>query len=253
MKSIYSLQILQRILDHWGVGLIEDVTYFHGPGRNIWRHHIDTNQGVFEMYSYPVSEKEYAEPTLNEYMQSGYPFSDEYYPNKQIVHSFDRYHILLQMSKKHKINKNQACKDLDLLIGSRITEAFRGYGAALYMYLDQDQHDDQNDTNKSTVLVSYDWWSIQNYEKGRANVIADSKMHEYEKLDLAIKELNTAKPIIEKYVLKGSWFELYLSNRTSLHFNESLFPAMEVHLKSRKNSLLIFTEHELYYSRNLRE
>jgi hypothetical protein len=247
MKSIYSLEVLQRILDHWGIGLIEDVTYFDGPGRNIWRHHIDTNQGVFEVYSYPVLQKEYAEPKLAKYLKEGRGNAREVDPKKQIVHSFDRYHVLLQISKKHRITKNQASKDLDLLIGSSIQKAFRVYGTILQIHLNH------ADVNVADILVSYGWWSLQDYKKGRANVVVDSRMSEYKKLDTAIEMLHSQKPTIEKYLLKGGWFELYFSNETSLHFWRSEFPAAEVHLKSRKNNLIIHSENELYYSKDLRD
>ncbi len=248
MKSIYSLIVLQRIIDHWGTGRIKDVTYFDNAGRNIWRHYIETNQGVFELYSYPVSEKEYAEPKLKEYLENRHRKHLSLLQKKLIVHSFDRNHVLLQLSKQQQISAKQAIKDLDLLVGSTIEKAFRVYGTIFQMHIGE------ADVNKASVLVSYGSWSIQDYKKGRANVIADSRIHEYEKLDNTIKSIEDEKSVIERYALKGDWFELYLANAHSLHFNKSgKFPAIEVHLNSRKNDLIIFEENELYYTRDLRD
>lgn len=248
MKSIYSIKVLQRILDHWGIGQIEDVTYFDSVGRNIWRHYIDTSQGEFELYSYPVSEKEYAEPKLREFLQERLYWDPTILDQRELVHSFDRYHVLAQKTKKHQISVKQALKDLNLLVGSSIQKAFRVYGTIFQMHLDE------ADVNKAGVLVSYGSWSIQDYKKGRANVLVDSRMNSYEQLDNAIELLEKDKPLIEKFILKGGWFELYLSNGMSLHFGRvDKFPAIEVHLNSRRNDLLIFEENQLFYTRDYRD
>ncbi len=248
MKSIYSIKVLQRILDHWGIGQIEDVTYFDSAGRNIWRHYIDTNQGEFELYSYPAIEKEYAEPKLRDFLKERLNWDPAILDRRRLVHSFDRYHVLAQKTKKHQISVKQASTDLDLLIGSSIQKAFRVYGTIFQMHIDE------ADVNKAGVLVSYGSWSIQDYKKGRANVLVDSRMNSYEQLDNAIELLEKDKPLIEKYILKGGWFELYLSNGMSLHFGRAdKFPAIEVHLNSRRNDLLIFEENELFYTRDFRD
>lgn len=248
MKSIFSTQVLQRILDRWGIGQLQDVTYFENAGRNIWHHYIDTGQGKFELYSYPAVEKEYAKPKLAEYLEDRHGEHLPQLKKKLIVHSFDRYHVLLQLTKKHQISVKQASKDLDLLIGLTIQKAFRVYGTILQIHLDE------ADVTKASVLVSYGWWSVQDYEKNKASVIVDSRIHSYDQLDDAIKAVENDAPVIDKYVLKGGWFELYLSNGTSLHFTRSgNFPAIEVHLKPRKNYLLVFAENELYYTRDYRE
>lgn len=248
MKSIYSIKVLQRILDHWGIGQIKDATYFDSAGRNIWRHYIDTNQGEFELYSYPATEKAYAEPKLRLFLKERLNWDPAILDQRKLVHSFDRYHVLAQKTKKHLISVKQASTDLDLLIGSSIQNAFRVYGTIFQVHLDE------ADVNKASVLVSYGLWSIQDYRKGRANVLVDSRMSSYEQLDNAIELLEKNKPLIEKYILKGGWFELYLSNGMSLHFGRAgTFPAIEVHLKSRRNDLLIFEENELFYSRDYRD
>ncbi len=248
MKSIYSIQVLQRILDHWGIGQIEDVTYFDSAGRNIWHHYIDTNQGELELYSYPAIEKEYSEPRLQDYLEERHRSHLTQLRKKKIIHSFDRYHVLLQLTKKHQIGVKQASKDLDLLIGSSIQKAFRVYGTIFQM------HFDEADVNKAGVLVSYGSWSIQDYKKGRANMLVDSRMNSYDQLDSTIEQLEKDKPVIEKYILKGGWFELYLSNGMSLHFGRAdKFPSIEVHINSRRNDLLIFEESKLFYTRDYRD
>lgn len=248
MKSIYSIKVLQRILDHWGIGQIEDVTYFDCAGRNIWRHYISTNQGDFELYSYPYLEKEYAEAKLRSFFKERLNWDPKTLDQRKVIHGFDRYHVLVQLTKKHQISVKQASKDLDLLIGLSIEKAFRVYGTIFQMHLDG------ANVNKTGVLVSYGLWSIQDYKKGRANVLVDSRMNSYDQLDATIELLDKVKPLIEKYILKGGWFELYLSNDMSLHFwRADTFPAIEVHLKSRKNDLLIFEEKELFYARDYRD
>lgn len=248
MNSIYSIKTLQRILDHWGIGQIEDVTYFDNAARSIWRHYIDTNQGEFELYSYPVTEKEYAEPKLREFLKERLNWNPAVLDQRKVVHSFDRYHVLVQKTKKHQISIKQASKDLDLLVDSSIQKAFRLYGTILQVHLDK------ADVNKAGVLVSYGSWSIQDYKKGRANVLVNSRINSYDQLDNTIELLEKDKPLIEKYVLKGAWFELYLSNGMSLHFwRADKFPAIEVHLNSRKNDLLVFEEKELFYTRDYRD
>ena len=248
MKSIYSIQVLQRILDHWGIGQIEDVTYFDSVGRNIWRHYIETNQGEFELYSYPAPEKEYAEPKLKEFLKERLNWNPPILDQRKQVHSFDRYHVLFQETKKHRISVKQASKDLDLLIGSSIQEAFRVYGTIFQMHLDE------AGVNKVGVLASYGSWSIQDNKKGRADVLADSRMDGYDQLDNTIELLEKDKPIIQKYILKGGCFELYLSNGISLQFGRAdKFPAIELDLNCRRNTLLIFEENELFYTRYYRD
>ncbi len=248
MKSIYSLEVLQRIIDHWGIGKIEDVTYFEKVGRNIWRHHIETNQGTFELYSYPVENREYAKKKLKDFLTKKLSIDHKELEKKKTIHSFDRYHVILQFTKKYLITIKQASKDLDLLIGSTIEKALRVYGTILQIHLNE------SDVNTANVLVSYGSWNIQDYEKGRANVLVKSSMQNYKKLDTAIEIIEKDKPTIEKYILKEEWFELYLSNGTSWHFVRSgKFPAIEIHLKSRKNDIHIFEEDRIFYTKNLRE
>ncbi len=245
MKSIYSVKTLQRILDHWGIGQIEDVTYFDSVGKNIWRHYIDTNQGEFELYSYLSSGKEYAEQKLRELLKEKLNCNPQTLNQRGLIHSFDRYHVLTQKTKKHQISVKQASKDLDLLMGSHIQKAFRVYGTIFQIHLEKAEG------NTIGILVSYGWWSIQDNKKGETNAIVNSKIHSYNQLDDAIELVKKDKPIIKKYVLKGGWFKLYLSNSMSLHFWKSeKFPAIEIHLNSRRNDLLIFEENKLYYSQD---
>lgn len=248
MRSIYAQHILQRILDHWGVGKIENSEYFTNVGAQIWRHYIETNQGSFELYSYPSSEKEYAEEKLTKYFEKQFGDILPTLRKKEIVHSFDRYHVVVQLQRKHGISLKQASRDLKLLPGLQVDAVYRVYGSIIQLELSSPSLD------KKHILFSYGSWSIQDYEKGRANVVAGSKMHSYDQLDTAIDRLQTNAPTIEKYILHNGWFELYLSNKMSIHFGRSdLFPAVQINFSSRKNSLLVFHEQELYYVRDLRD
>lgn len=240
MKSIYSLEVLQRIIDHWHIGKIEDVTYFENVGQCIWRHFIYTNQGTFELYSYPATSHDYAKPKLQEFLISHHSTRLQ---RKEIVHSFENYHVLINLEIKLPISPKQAYKDLDLLIGLIIKNIFRVYGTILQIHLN-----DANVTNTS-VLSSYGIWSINDNKKGKANVIVHTHMNSKDQLDEAIGVLKKDQPKIAEYILKEDWFELYLSNGMSIHFKrDENFPAIRVHIQSKKNSLQIFNEHLIYYT-----
>lgn len=245
MKSIYSIQVLQRILDHWGIGQIEDVTYFDNAGQNIWRHHLETNHGEFELYSYPASQQEYAWPRLQRFLRERLNSPSSSLDQQKKVHSFDRYHVLRQLTTKHQINAKQAKQDLDLLTGATIEKAFRVYGSIFQLHLNN------ADVTQASVLVSYGRWNIQKHQDRQANIIVDSEVHSYDHLDKAIEEVSENKPVINKYMMEDDWFELYLSNGISLHFIRSYkFPAIEVHPNSRRHELLIYEENELYYTKS---
>lgn len=246
MKSIYSLGVLQRIVDRWGIGRIEDVTYFENVAAGVWRHYIETNQGDFEMYSYVPSEREYAEPKLEVYFEKWDRKYLDQTKKRGTVHSFDRNHVLVQRLKKHRINIKQAVKDLDLLVGSKIEKAFRVYGSIFQMHLNE------FDVNKASVLVSYGQWSICDHKDNQTNTLADTKIHERDQLDTIIEKIAKDTPQIEKYLLQGDLFVLYLTNGLSISFSRSpAFPAIEVHVKTRKNDVLIFTENEIYYRKDV--
>lgn len=248
MKSIFSQEVLQRILDHWRVGKIEDVTYFQNAGRAIWRHYIETNQGEFSLYSYPVDSKESAEPQLEHHLAELLGEHAKQIQRKEIVHSFDQYHTLLQLTKKHRITPKQAYKDLDLLLKATIKKVFRVYGSILQMHLDN------VDVDVATVLVSYGQWRIQHHQKESWTVIVDTHTHNREQLDAAVELLAKDQPVIEKYNLAGSWFTMYLSNGMKIDFaREGKFPAIEVHIPCRRNNLHIFEENLILYSRDVRD
>ncbi|HYD35084.1 MAG TPA: hypothetical protein VD999_03375 [Vitreimonas sp.] len=236
MKSIYSLPTLQRILDRWGIGQIEAVNYFQNVGAQIWRHHIETNQGKFELYSYPPEAYEYAKNKLKEYLVDRYGVI-----NTTLVHSFDRYHQLRQLSTKHHISAKQANADLQVLQGLKIIKAFRVYGSIFQIHLEDE-----------SVLVTYGKWSIQKFSSHRHNVVVDSAMNSKQELDAAIEALKHDTPQIQRHILKQGWFELYLSHHVSLHFTRTeRFAAIEVHLHRRRNDIHIFEETEIYYTRDL--
>lgn len=241
MKSIYSIPTLQRILDHWGVGKITYVTYFNKIGNNIWRHFIETPHGEFELFSFQPETGDYSLPRLNEHLQDrhGKLF-------KKKFHCFDRYHLLLHLQKKWPISLKQSHQDLEKIVGSTIQEAFRVYGTIFQI------HVNQPNVKNIDVLVSYGQWFIQKKDQGQSIVIASTYTHDHDQLDKVIENIEKDKPIIEKYVFTCDWFEIYLSNKKSLYFKRNgKFPAIELHLSSKKNNLLLFTEDQIYYFRSL--
>lgn len=242
-NSVYSHESLQRILDHWGIGQIEEVRFFGHLGKNIWRHRIETNQGDFELYSYPIDNKEHYFTKLNQSLRQLF-FDQKVLEQKKMVQSFDRCHHLVQLSKKERITVKQANKDLDLLLGASIKKAFRVYGSILQMHLNE------ANVNEASVLVSYGNWSLQEWKDVDAKLIVNSG-DSYEQMDVAIESIEKDTPTIKKYVLRNGFFEIFLSNEKSLHFSQSgKFPAAELHLFLKRRNLLIFHEDEIYYTRS---
>lgn len=248
MKSIYSLATLQRILDHWGIGVIEEVTYFQNVGRNVWRHFIETSQGEFELFSYPTETKEYSEAKLKAFFDERHPHHIGQLQKREVVHSFDRYHTLLQLTQKHQISVKQACQDLDQLISCTIEKAFRVYGTIFQIHLNT------RDVNEASVLVSYGHWSIQREEAGQKMMIVNTHENSYQQLDKAIEALEKDTPAIEKYNFAADAFELQLSNGMSLHFTEDRkFAAIEIHVKKRKNDILVFNKEKIFYTKSVKQ
>ncbi len=230
MKSIYSLGALQRILDHWGVGKIVKYTYFDTVGRNIWRHWLETNQGIFELYSYVPEESQYAEQKLLEYFHSSRGLEN---PKRQ--HCFDRYHVLVQFTRKVLVTATQVRTDLDLLIGQSLLNAFRVYGALI-----------QFDLEQSTLVAN--GWSIQKLVVGEQRVLVHSSMNSLEQLDAEIEKLVAAHPKVQKYVLKQEWFELFLVGDISIHFSGSnSSEAISVNNQLSNHHVRIFTEKMIWY------
>lgn len=241
MKSIYSVSSLQRILDHWGVGTIEDVTYFQNIGRSIWRHYITTTHGEFELYSHEPAESEYAKRKIAEFLQDrhGEGFGAD-------VHCFDRYHTLCRLTVRHRISYKQADGDLQLLLGKKILKAFRVYGSIFQIHIQS------SDVNVARVLVSYGHWSISGLRDGKSYVFAQTTTDNKDRLDAAIKRIEVAAPQIREYRFDGDVFEVFLSGDLCLRFWKSeQFEALKVHLPERKNNILIYAQNEMFYTKDL--
>lgn len=242
-SSVYSREFLQRILDHWGIGQIEEVRFFGHLGKNIWRHRVETHQGDFELYSYPIDNKEHYFTKLKQSLRQLF-LDQKVLEKKKMVQSFDRCHHLVQLSKKERITVKQANKDLDLLLGARIEKAFRVYGSILQMHLNE------ADVNKASTLVSYGNWSLQEWKDADVKLIVNSG-DSYEQMDMAIENLEQDAPTIKRYSLKDNFFEIFLSNGKSFHFSQSKdFPAAELHIHLKRRELLIFHQDEIYYTRS---
>lgn len=236
MKSIYSQQVLQRILDHWGVGQIEDGTYFEKVGRGIWRQYLETSQGDFELFSYPVESREYAEKKLRDYFTSR-----RVQQISKLVHSFDRYHVLIQLVKKHQISLKQAEKDLHLILTTSIERGFRVYGTIMQLHL-----------NTGATLVTYAHWKITDQSTQPMTTLADTDIHSRDQLDSMLEISILNKPKIDSYEFKDDWLTLQLSNQKSLHFSQTAsFAALKISIPERKNDLHIYSENRIFYYRDL--
>ncbi len=235
MKSIYSLHVLQRILDHWHVGIIQDVTYFEFPGREIWRHWLETNQGVFNLYSYPaIPDDPYFQQTITAFLDDQHGIQ-----HPEIVHSFDRRHILDQQSRKQLVSAKQIATDLALLKEQHIEKIFRVIGSLI-----------QIEFSNGACLISYGHWNVQQRVRGVSDILLDGNQS-HEKVDAFLAEIETKHLKFEKYKLKGSFFELYFTE-LSFHFTlQGKFPAAEILFPARKNYLKIFNEDYLEYSKDL--
>ncbi len=234
MKSIYSLDILQRISDHWSVGKISDVKYFHFDGQKIWRHWIETNLGEFEIYSYPDQNDPYYQNKLTNYF--------EYHRGKiydEIVHSFDRYHLLVQMSSKEKISVKQVNTEFEQLVGQSIKSAYRVYGSIM-----------QIDFSKEAVISTFANWKIIQEKDATSELLGDSNQT-YEEMDSVINTFLKNGAVVERYWIVDEVTALYFSNGIVIHFEkESHFPALTMHIDGRKNWVDIFDANEIFYKKD---
>ena len=231
-KNIYSRFILQRLLDHWGVGKIEEATYFDFNAPNIWRHHLETNQGAFELFSYPYYQKDRSEKAILSFFRQlkNQPKIKPYY-------RFGRYHRLVRLTKKHPISAKQAMTDLKLLEGRKITKIFRVYGSILQIILDDDSD-----------VLSYANWNVQKDIKNQSRVLVDSAVSKKTELDNVLENLEPQHLAVKNITLDDKWFEIYLANNLSLHFHQSWgFPAVEAHISGRKNEVMVYDEKKIYY------
>ena len=233
MKSIYSLPVLQGILDHFGVGRITYTTYFDAIGREVWRHSIETTRGDYELYSYPVNSEKYAQEriAISPGGNRGILFS-------QACHSFDRYHSLKQFAKKILIPKHQLEIDVLPLVGTTITKSFRVYGSIVQMKL-----------SDQVSICSYGYWNVQHTVPGDdAVVVVDSEQNTHDEMDALWESLPEKNLKFESMILKDDWFELYFSDGYSFHFQaSSRFAAAQFLFLHKEKIIDIFSEKYLYY------
>ncbi len=236
MKSIYSIGTLQRILDHWGVGKIFDATYFSFEGRAIWRQWIETNQGEFELYSYPDASDPYYEKRLTEYFET-----HRGQINPKLVHSFDRYHKLVRMSTKQQISAKQAMTEFEALKTLSIVKAFRVYGSIIQIQF-----------SKDAVISSYAHWVLQKNTDAKTEILVDSWTASIEEMDAAMTEFENSQAPFEKAVISADQVELFFSKKYLLVLQkESTFPAMTLHIDGRQNWMNIFDERKIFYKKDL--
>ena len=231
-KNIYSKFILQRILDHWGVGEIEGVTYFDFKTPNVWRHFIETNQGSFELFSYPAYKKDRSEKVI---FASFHQLKDQ--SAVQSYYRFGRHHLLIRLTKKHLISVKQAMTDFKLLEGQKIRRIFRVYGSILQIILDDDSD-----------ISSYGGWHIKKTTRNRQEVIVSSSDQHREITDSVLKEIQSLSPTIMGLSINNDLVKMRLSNNLSLSFQQRWgFPAVEAHAIGRKNEVVVYSEKKIYY------
>ncbi|MDH5533006.1 MAG: hypothetical protein OEX81_01090 [Candidatus Pacebacteria bacterium] len=238
MKTIYSPAVLQRILDSFGVGRIKEAESFLSIGKNSWIHFIKTNQGEFELFSFPtyVTEDEQLELLDKRLERFGYIF-------EETIHRFDRYHQLVQKTRLTKISPKQIIDDFELLKDQKIKDLFRVTGTIIHF----------NFENDSTIW-SYGLWSLQHKETDKdSKVLIDSYNTPGLEIEDIIEELQKKNLEYKSFILKDDWFELYFSDGYSFHFKADYeFPAIEyLFFRDNDNSIQIFSEQEIYYSKEI--
>jgi len=236
-KNIYSKFILQRILDYWGVGKIETITYFSFDAPNVWRHAIETNQGSFELFSYPHYKKDRSEKVI--YESFTHAIKNQQNTIKP-YYRFGRYHLLFRLTRKYKISIKQAKNDLKLLENKKIEKIFRVYGTILQIKLDDE-----------SSISSYAAWNIQKMIASQARVLVDSIVHSKNKIDEALTKIQLHRPMIDKISINKAWFEIYFTDGISLHLHQYWgFPATEINIPKRKNEIVFYDEEKIYYIKN---
>ncbi len=229
MKSIYSLPILQGILDHFGVGKITYVTYFDYIGRKVWRHFIETDKGEFELYSFPTELHEYA---LDRIEKS--PVGNRGILNPNACHSFDRYHLLKQLAKKVLITKNQLSLDFQALEGQAITKIFRVYGTIL-----------QSRFSNNSVFCSYAKWSLKD-EEGKT--LIESSSNSKKEIDSIIDSLAEKQLSFQSFAVERDTLHLAFSKGFTFSFHsEGHFAAVEIRFSGKAKDLRFYGEKKICY------
>lgn len=239
MKSIYSIPVLQRILDHFGVGKIIYVTYFSNIGSQVWRHSIETTRGDFELYSYPVEIHEYAQQKISS--SSG---RDRGYLYPNLCHSFDRYHQLKQLTKKFSITLKQLSIDMLMLKNLEVEKIYRVYGSIVYIDFENDAY-----------ISSYGAWKVfLKREREDDELLIDTDIDSKERIDYRLEVLTEKKLHYESYQLKGDIFEVLFSDGYYFQFTaykEARLQAGSISLPGRKKRITLFDEREIFYEKEV--
>ena len=235
MSSIYSFKIIQKIIDHWGIGKLKHVSYFNDVGPKIWRHSIETLHGSFSLYSYLTEYDDNAQQKIAAFIGNRVSKLKKY---EQVCHSFDRYHLLYQSTQKNQINRNQVSKDFEILKGIAVEQAYRVYGSII-----------QIDFVDGSSINTYAQWSLQEIQKGVSRVLVSS-YKEREKIDTQIAYFESKKPIFKDFIIKGHSVEFFFTEDLSLHFKQQdEFSAVQIIPKHKKYWIDIVSENEISYER----
>lgn len=236
MNSIYSEQALQRILDHYHVGKILLADHYLTMGSNTWLHFIKTNQGEFELFSFPTQVPVDIQDQIIEKRNED-KFGKSF---DKIVHSFDRHHQLIQKTKLIKITPKQVFTDLEKIYGKKLIKSFRVYGTILQLNFED-----------NLCIWSYAEWNLQ---KAKTEILLHTSTSTYNEIDEIIENLPNQNLLIELIIIEDDWFEIYFNKNYSLHFKQqSFFPAVEIPFYSKsENGIQIFNEQEIYYQKELK-
>lgn len=236
MRSIYSQEALQRILDHYHVGKIVLLDGYLTLGSNTWLHFIKTSQGEFELFSFPTQVPIDIQEDIIEKRNEDWYGKDF----DKIVHSFDRYHQLIQKTKVIAITTKQVFTDLAKLVSKKLVKSFRVYGTILDLRFEND-----------LTIWSYAEWNLQ---ENKSKILLHSNTSTYDEIDNLVEKLPERDLKIESFIIEDEWFEIYLNENLSLHFRkQNKFPAVEIMSYSQsRNSIQIFDEQEIYYQKELK-
>lgn len=236
MNSIYSQEALQRILDHYHVGKIALLDHYMTLGSNTWLHFIKTNQGEFELFSFPTQVPvDIQEHIIEKRNEDWYGKSFD-----KIIHCFDRHHQLIQKTKLIKITPKQVFTNLNKLVGKKLIKSFRVYGTIFDLRFEDE-----------LTIWSYAEWNLQ---ENKSKILLHSNTSTYDEIDDLVEKLPEHDLRIKSFTIEDEWFEIYFNENLSLHFRkQGRFPAVEIISYGKsKNSIQVFEECEIFYQKELK-
>lgn len=234
---IYSVSILQRILDHWGVGKLINVSIETRMSTSIWVHWIETNKGEFYLYSALAEPTEKC--TLHKIIQSHVDSKETSKLYSDVVHSFERYHYLEQSHQKFSISTKQLLADLERLKKQRVVSVDRLIGPVCRVTLEG-----------GVVFFSYVIWEgLVDQKKGESSQYISTLHSKPESIDTFLVELNKKELVIEGFKLNGS-FTMLLKHKISFKFASLwAYPTCTIVFPNRKVRINIINGQSIWYEK----